>query len=226
MTENVTDLYARGDFTCDTYISREKWLEGRQHTIGGSDISALVGLNPYKTNRDLWFEKVMGERVDVHNDAIQHGIDMEPVLRDWARVSYKERYSLAYRPNVVLRSNTIDFGAYSPDGLLYDKGLDKLGVWECKTALIQNSSQLEEWRNAIPEHYYLQTLWGLIVTGYDFVILTAELRFAWKKDVEIRTYHYTREEAQEDINWLIDRAEKEYDKYYRSKKEPNTILTL
>ena len=34
------------------------WLQGRMNGIGGSDASAIVGLNPYKSNIDLFEEKI------------------------------------------------------------------------------------------------------------------------------------------------------------------------
>jgi predicted phage-related endonuclease len=39
------------------FTSHEEWLEARGSRIGGSDASAVVGMNPYKTNVDLWMEK-------------------------------------------------------------------------------------------------------------------------------------------------------------------------
>ena len=33
------------------------WLAGRMNGIGGSDASAVVGMNPYKTNIELFEEK-------------------------------------------------------------------------------------------------------------------------------------------------------------------------
>ena len=33
--------------------SREEWLKNRNR-IGGSDASAIVGMNPYRSNVDLW----------------------------------------------------------------------------------------------------------------------------------------------------------------------------
>lgn len=38
------------------------WLKARTYGIGGSDASAIVGMNPYKTNIDLFEEKI-GRRV-------------------------------------------------------------------------------------------------------------------------------------------------------------------
>ena len=34
----------------------DQWLDAR-HGIGGSDASAVIGKNPYKSNQDLWMEK-------------------------------------------------------------------------------------------------------------------------------------------------------------------------
>lgn len=38
------------------------WLKARTYGIGGSDASAIVGMNPYKTNIDL-FEEKTGRRI-------------------------------------------------------------------------------------------------------------------------------------------------------------------
>ena len=34
------------------------WLKGRMNGIGGSDASAIVGMNPYTSNIDLFEEKI------------------------------------------------------------------------------------------------------------------------------------------------------------------------
>ena len=39
------DIYRIFDFK-----DEEEWLSGRMNGIGGSDASAVVGVNPYKTN--------------------------------------------------------------------------------------------------------------------------------------------------------------------------------
>src|SRR4051812_40438536 len=38
-------------------LDREKWLAVRQQGIGSSDAAAAVGLNPYKSQLELWLEK-------------------------------------------------------------------------------------------------------------------------------------------------------------------------
>lgn len=39
------------------YKSHDEWLEMRNHSIGGSDASSVIGMNPYKSAYTLWAEK-------------------------------------------------------------------------------------------------------------------------------------------------------------------------
>lgn len=39
------------------HLSRVDWLSVRKTGIGGSDAAAAVGLNPYKSQLELWLEK-------------------------------------------------------------------------------------------------------------------------------------------------------------------------
>jgi Phage-related protein, predicted endonuclease len=43
--------------------TREEWLKCRCRGIGGSDAGAVIGVNKYKTNVDLWAEKHTRNRV-------------------------------------------------------------------------------------------------------------------------------------------------------------------
>jgi len=44
-------------FTVIDCADHTEWLKAREMGIGGSDASAVVGMNPYKTNIDLFEEK-------------------------------------------------------------------------------------------------------------------------------------------------------------------------
>ncbi len=37
-----------------TFPSHEEWLVNRRNGIGGSEISAVIGENPYMSNVELW----------------------------------------------------------------------------------------------------------------------------------------------------------------------------
>lgn len=63
--------------------SHEEWLRARTK-IGGSDASAIVGMNPYKTNVDLFKEKAYGiEPEDISDKALKVIQRRLPSMRIW-----------------------------------------------------------------------------------------------------------------------------------------------
>ena len=48
--------------------SEEIWLEERKNGIGGSDAATILGLNPYKTNIELWEEKTKRKEAEDISD--------------------------------------------------------------------------------------------------------------------------------------------------------------
>ena len=72
--------------------SREEWLQARRNHIGGSDASACVGMNPYKTNVELWEEKT-GRRQseDISGkDYVIYGTRAEEHLRELFILDFPE----------------------------------------------------------------------------------------------------------------------------------------
>ena len=63
------------------FESESEWLKHRDR-IGGSDASAVVGLNPYKTNQDLWREKTGRKQApDISDEPyVIYGHQAEPHL--------------------------------------------------------------------------------------------------------------------------------------------------
>lgn len=39
-------------------MTHEDWLKERRHSIGGSDVGALLGLNRYRSPYTVWAEKI------------------------------------------------------------------------------------------------------------------------------------------------------------------------
>lgn len=77
------------DITRIQFDSMEEWLVNRKG-IGGSDASAILGLNPYKTNQELWMEK-KGQMspVDISGKSyVKYGNDAEPLLRALFALDY------------------------------------------------------------------------------------------------------------------------------------------
>ena len=64
-------------------MDKNQWLKQRQRGIGGSDISAVLGVNPWKTSYDLWLEKTGRAPLETATTpAMQRGTILEPVVAD------------------------------------------------------------------------------------------------------------------------------------------------
>ena len=204
--------------------SREEWLQNRQR-LGGSDASSIVGMNPYKSNTELWEIKTgRAEQEDISDKPyVQYGSKAEEYLRELFKLDYPE-YEVMYAENNMWLNDKYPFAHASLDGWLKDKD-GRLGVWECKTTNILRSMQREKWKDRIPDNYYIQCLHYLMVTEFDFVVLKAQLKSEFNGTTYIQTQHYKfeRSEVEEDIEYLV-KEEAKFWEYVRNDKRPPLIL--
>jgi putative phage-type endonuclease len=205
--------------------SRAEWLERRSSYIGGSEAACIVGMNPYQTNVDLW-ELKTGRRQaeDISgNPYVRYGTEAEAFLRELFRLDYPQ-YTVGYVENNMWLNSEYPFAHASLDGWLTDS-YGRKGVLEIKTTTIQNSAMKERWNNRIPDNYYIQVLHYLFVTGFDFAILKAQLKWDYGGEVMCQTKHYyiDREEVADDISLLIE-AEQKFCEYLVSDKRPALVL--
>lgn len=200
--------------------SREEWLQNRKR-IGGSDASAILGRNPYKTNIELWQEKT-GRTVpeDISDKPyVKYGIAAEEHLRALFALDHPE-YTVCYEENNIWINDRMPWAHASLDGWLIDNE-GRNGIWECKTTNILQSMQKEKWKQQIPDNYYVQVLHYLMVTEFDFAILKAQLKYDFGGEIYLQTRQYPieRSEVQEDIDYLIQK-EAEFWEYVKSDKVP------
>ena len=76
----------------------------RSFGIGGSDASAIVGMNPYKSNIEL-FEEKTGRRIpeDISDKPyVKYGTQAEPLIRALFALDYPE-YKVDYHGDRILR---------------------------------------------------------------------------------------------------------------------------
>lgn len=146
-------------------LPREDWLAVRKRGIGSSDAAAAVGLNPYKSQLELWLEKTGRDGTlpkDDPNDETTPtywGNLLEPIVA----AHYTRRTgNKVRRVNAVLQ--------HPHPSLLWmlaniDReviGTDEVQILECKTAGI-NGARL--WREGVPEYVQIQVQHQLAVTG-------------------------------------------------------------
>ena len=217
------NLYSSNSyFYTKTFNSRKEWLISREKTIGGSEASSLIGINKYQSLRDLWRKKKKGVVEEVDNEAVRYGNDCEPILRELFKIKHPNLV-VQYKENTTMYSIEYDYMHYSADGLIWDGA--RAGILEIKTSFIRNSEMLKDWDNKIPDNYFVQVLHGLIVTGYEFVDLIAELRFM-DGNASIRQYHIERKEVLDDIEYIIETGHTNWQTYFIGNIEPKIQFEL
>lgn len=206
--------------------SHDEWLNARKNYIGGSDAAAVLGLNPYKSNLELWQEKtglVTPEDISA-KPYVQYGHAAESYLRDLFALDFPE-YEVGYTENNLWLNDAFPFAHASLDGWLTDQDGRK-GVLEIKTTNILQSMQKEKWDHRIPDNYFCQCCHYMAVTEADFCILKAQLKYEFQGgDIMLQTKHYKieRAEVQEDIAYLMQK-ESDFWKSVQAKKKPALLL--
>lgn len=208
-----------------TFPSREDWLQARKNTIGGSDASAVVGMNPYKSNVDLWLEKTGQVTPEDISDKpyVKFGTEAEPLMRELFKMDFPE-YEVFYEENNLFLNEKYPWGHYSADGWLKDqKG--RFGLFENKTTEILRSMQKEKWNQKIPDNYYVQLVHGFLITEAEFTIMKARLKSVIDglPYIQIRHYLIERSEVEEDIKFLQS-SESDFWRSVQNKKCPALIL--
>lgn len=214
------------------YKDRSEWLAGRQKTIGASEVAAAMGESSFMTPGQLWDLKVNGNDEGAEdkaaNELIAYGTAAEEHLRALFALKHKNEFSVDYHPFRVYTNDdcphlscTLD-GELTGIGGIYD---GRKGIWECKTALIMSRRSASEWEgDSIPQKYYLQVLAQFLVTGYDFAILNAELRYP-DGGANIREYSINRAEVTDDMEYVAAETAKFFETV-KSKKKPKPVLTI
>lgn len=139
-------------------LSREEWLKYRTQGIGGSDVSIIAGINPFKSVHQLWLEKtgqIEPEQTD--SEYAHFGTLLEPIVRK----EFTERTGIKVRAkHMLLASSEYPFMYANLDGVINDNG--KMAIFEAKTA---SAYKQEVWEQGVPAEYMLQIQHYMAVTG-------------------------------------------------------------
>ena len=151
-------------------IDRSTWLKMKRGGIGGSEASAIVGLNPYKDVSQLFLDKQHVE-FEPDNDIIEEenqymywGNRLEPVVADEAQLRLRELVApydvVEYK--VFLEHNKHPFIIANVDRLVMKNG-SPTAVLECKTGGV---SRAKDWTDDRPPAGYIaQVMHYMMVTG-------------------------------------------------------------
>lgn len=208
-----------------TLKSREEWLKNRTGGIGGSEISSVIGCNPYMDNITLWEIKTGRRKADDISDKpyVRYGTQAEEHLRTLFALDFPQ-YKVMHEENNSFTNGCYPFAQASLDGWLIDDA-GRLGVLEIKTAEILRAGQRAKWKDQIPMNYYCQVCFYMAVMEAEFAVLKAQLKTDFDGDVRLETrhYHIERSEAQEDIDYLMQKGA-EFWEYVKNDIRPPLIL--
>ncbi|MFR8871910.1 YqaJ viral recombinase family protein [Paraclostridium sordellii] len=173
-------------------MSKEEWLKSRQAGIGGSDASAIAGLNPWKSSIQLYIDKKEENPQEIKSLRMELGNRLEGLVAEL----FTEEAGLKVRNvNGILKNEKYPFALANIDRAI----VGEKAFLECKTT---NSFALKEWQDGVPPHYEIQCLHYMAITGATHCYIAALIGnsdFIWHKI----------ERDQETIDYLMQ-IEKEF----------------
>lgn len=152
-------------------MPKEDWLEHRNKGIGGSDIGAICGLNPYKSALGVYLDKVGAIETFTGNIATEVGTELEPYLRrkfvEWMKENKMMDIEVV-RETHLLRHSEHPWMLANLDGIFFHPQYGYC-VLELKTAGEFSKEKFED--DEIPDSYYLQIQHYLAVTGLEMAFI-------------------------------------------------------
>lgn len=156
-------------------MPRQEWLWNRKKGIGGSDASAILGFNPWKSAFELYIDKTSDQVEEIDNEAIHWGNVLEDVVAEefTRRTSKKVR-----RRNQTFKHKEHDFMIANIDRDV----VGERALLECKTT---NAFNADAWEgDNIPPAYICQIQHYMAVLDYDkayIAVLIGGQKFVWKE---------------------------------------------
>lgn len=155
--------------------SREEWLKLRKTGIGGSDASAILGFNQWKSAFELYIDKTSDHTEEIDNEVIHFGNVLEEVVaQEFTRRTGKK----VRRRNQTFRHKEHDFMIANIDRDV----VGERALLECKTTSAYN---IDSWEGEhIPPAYICQVQHYMAVLDYEkayIAVLIGGQKFVWKE---------------------------------------------
>lgn len=228
---NTNEIFER----CE-YKNKSEWHKLRGAGIGGSDASVILGYSNWKTNNELWQQKVYGIVKDDDlddNELIVYGKTTEDALRTLFQAKFVDYLKVKHTNEVLLRKDKPylrasldgeievikDFVFLGADEREYKLKQGMRGIWENKTSYMPRK---EKWDKKIPQEYFCQIIHYLNVTGYDFVIVSVE-KYYQGGSSNIIHFCFMRNEKLTDLQFLEREEDKFWDMVLRKEEPPLKI---
>lgn len=148
------------------YATDAEWRTARRSGLGGSDIAAILGLNPYETRESVARSK-LAEINRVATAPMIEGVQLEPlVVSEFAKTPQAAQFERIERNKRMFRRNDAPYCIATPDAFLIVGDEKEYGILECKTTV-------HRWTDQKLLMATLQTNWYCYVTGAAFGYVAA-----------------------------------------------------
>lgn len=116
-------------------LSREDWLDYRRLGIGGSDAAAIMGLSPFATIRDLYFDKIGVTPVIEEEEENWVAKEVGHRLEDLVAMIFAKKTGLEVFPVRKMFRHPAIFRLCSGCWITYPFSDGSIGILECKPVI-------------------------------------------------------------------------------------------
>jgi putative phage-type endonuclease len=187
---------AREVLPAGDYLSAE-WHQARRGTVSASEVAAIMGLSPWTSRFDLYWQKKSGTSSQAENPDMARGRRLEALVLDDFRVTHPE--FIVY-PVGLLASIERPWQTASPDAMAredwqpndigrHGADTEPIAVVEAKTEYRNDGEWGEEGTDQIPIHYRCQVMWQMDVTGCRVAYVPVWIGYTYREYVV--EYHET-----------------------------------
>ena len=155
--------------------AREAFLETRRRYLGGTDITAVIGVSPWASPLSVYLDKTGAAEPCDETLAMRRGLALERFIAD--EFTRANPGLVCYKPRQVIRT---DWGF--PAGAQIDRMVARvahprtpIAVLEAKTAFRGGFAVWDAEAGELPDHYYVQVQWQLAVSGLQMAYAAADV---------------------------------------------------
>lgn len=184
-TLDMYNLQDNPKLTTLSFDNEADWLELRTKGIGGSDIGAILGINPHSSPLKVYRQKVEGFREDLSDNVfVKKGKDLENlILTNYVKPYFAKMGYDVGKPEFMIINSDMPYFRANVDGIAFKKGDDY------HNNVIVEIKWVSEWAevnwnkpeyNGIPSSYYAQVQLYMAVTGARSAIVCALFDKHWE----------------------------------------------
>lgn len=154
-------------------MGREEWLEHRKAGIGCSEVSAIMGLNPYQSSIELFYDKLGEIDPKVENVPMFMGNFMEDKVAELYQYWENDNDSVIKNYNakkIINKVQRVNFILQNEKYPYLLGNLDRLQIkpYKCCVEIKTVSGYaIQSWENGIPPYFLAQVQSYMMITGLD-----------------------------------------------------------